>query len=159
MKLGITGHQSFENVEWVKGTLNTELDRLQPERGFSSLAIGADQLFAKLLAQRAIPSTAIIPSAHYEDTFTQAVDRAAFDELLSAAAQQIQLHNSSPSEQAFFDAGTHVVNSSDAIIAVWNGKPAKGLGGTADMVAYATSLAKPVIHLNPDTKKVEYYGE
>ncbi|MFJ8953478.1 hypothetical protein ACIRO1_25525 [Streptomyces sp. NPDC102381] len=34
-------------------------------------------------------------------------------------------------------AGKEVVDQSDVLLAVWDGKPAGGKGGTADVVAYA----------------------
>ena len=37
----------------------------------------------------------------------------------------------------------------DLIFAVWTGKPAKGKGGTADIVAYAIDKKIPVVHINP----------
>jgi len=52
-------------------------------------------------------------------------------------------------EEAFLAAGKRVVDLSDIVIAVRDGEPAKGKGGTADSVAYALSTGAPVIHLNP----------
>ena len=37
----------------------------------------------------------------------------------------------------------------ELLLAVWDGLPAKGLGGTADIVTYATQQRKEVIHLDP----------
>jgi hypothetical protein len=57
-----------------------------------------------------------------------------------------------PSEEAFYEAGKRVVQISDLMIAVWNGKPAAGLGGTADIVKYSLASGKPVVHLHPESK-------
>lgn len=157
MRVGITGHQSFENYNWVEVAIGNELDDIKPEYGFSSLAVGADQLFVRMLAQRAVPYTVIVPSAHYEDTFETPSDLAMYTNLLEGADASVELGNDRPSEQAFYDAGQAVVDQSDLIIAVWNGKAAKGLGGTADIVRYARSVTKPVVHLNPDKKERLYY--
>ncbi len=158
MRIGITGHQNFENQSWVEATMNDEFDNMKIERGFSSLAVGADQLFVRQLAQRAVPYTVIVPSAHYESTFESAPDLAEYRRLLNEADSIVELDNNTPSERAFYDAGLAVVDASDLVVAVWNGKPAKGLGGTADIVEYARSVAKPVVHLNPDQKEKLYYG-
>ena len=128
--------------------MNDEFDNMKIERGFSSLAVGADQLFVRQLAQRAVPYTVIVPSAHYESTFESAPDLAEYRRLLNEADSIVE----------FYDAGLAVVDASDLVVAVWNGKPAKGLGGTADIVEYARSVAKPVVHLNPDQKEKLYYG-
>jgi hypothetical protein len=116
-------------------------------------------LFVRLLAKRAIPYTAIIPSGHYDETFNTDEDRDAYEELLKGASDTITLNNDEPSEQAFYDAGLQVVDNSDVMVAVWNGKPAQGLGGTADMVQYAKVSSKTVIHLNPGTKMIDIYDK
>jgi hypothetical protein len=46
------------------------------------------------------------------------------------------------------------VESSDLMIAVWDGKPAKGKGGTADIVADAVTSAVPVVHIDPVERTV-----
>jgi len=35
------------------------------------------------------------------------------------------------------------------LVAVWNGQPARGPGGTADAVAFARGLGRRVVHVNP----------
>lgn len=52
-------------------------------------------------------------------------------------------------EESYFEAGKTVVNTIDFLIAVWDGKPSRGLGGTADVVEYAQECYKRVVHLNP----------
>ncbi|MEO5877101.1 MAG: hypothetical protein ABIQ26_19070, partial [Streptosporangiaceae bacterium] len=42
-----------------------------------------------------------------------------------------------PTDEAYLVAGHRVVKRSDLLLAVWDGRPAGGLGGTADIVAYA----------------------
>jgi hypothetical protein len=57
-------------------------------------------------------------------------------------------------EDAYLAAGQRVVELSDIVLAVWNGKPAKGKGGTADVVAYAIRRGMPLIHINPISRTV-----
>jgi len=47
------------------------------------------------------------------------------------------------------EAGEKIVEEADIVVAVWDGKPAAGLGGTADIVEYARELEKPLIWINP----------
>jgi hypothetical protein len=42
------------------------------------------------------------------------------------------------------------VNRSDRLLAVWDGKPAQGLGGTGDIVAYAKSRGLPTTVIWPE---------
>src|SRR4029077_14955759 len=43
----------------------------------------------------------------------------------------------------------------DLVIAVWDGKPSRGVGGTADIVANARNLAKPLVLIHPDSVMIE----
>jgi hypothetical protein len=47
-------------------------------------------------------------------------------------------------------AGEKVVDLSDTLLAVWDGLPAKGYGGTADVVTYARATAVPFSVIWPD---------
>lgn len=57
-------------------------------------------------------------------------------------------------EESYLAAGQKVVELSNVMIAVWNGKPAAGLGGTADIVDYARQKNKQICHINPLTRTV-----
>ena len=52
-------------------------------------------------------------------------------------------------EDCYLAAGHRVVELSDLMLAVWDGSPAKGKGGTADVVAYAVRRGVPLFHINP----------
>jgi hypothetical protein len=43
-----------------------------------------------------------------------------------------------------------VVDRSERVVAVWDGKPASGVGGTADVVSYAHQKRVPVVVLWPE---------
>ena len=43
-----------------------------------------------------------------------------------------------------------MVDEADELYAVWDGKPARGYGGTADVVAYARGRGTPVRVVWPD---------
>jgi len=49
-----------------------------------------------------------------------------------------------PSEEAYLAAGCRVVDMSDVLLAVWDGQPARGKGGTGNIVEYARSRATRV---------------
>lgn len=152
MKVGITGHQYLgaqETVAWVTTQIEKALTQLPVEHGFTSLARGADQIFAHLMIKLKRPYTAIIPCRNYEHTFQTPEHLEQYRILLLEASSRLTLDFERPEEIAFFAAGKSVVEHSDFMIAVWNGLPAKGLGGTADVVQYACDHKKHVVHINP----------
>jgi hypothetical protein len=47
------------------------------------------------------------------------------------------------------DGGRAVVDRSSVLIAVWDGQPSRGLGGTADVVTYARQRGVPITVIWP----------
>ena len=157
MKVGITGHQDLGDASHrhsVRVSLSSVLESLRIDIGFTSLAVGADQLFAQVLRENGVPYVAIIPSSNYEQTFNNQDDRNGYDFLLGKASDVITMPFEKPEEKAFYAAGQKIVDSSDLLVAIWNGLPAKGFGGTADIVHYAQSREKRIIQINPITLEI-----
>ncbi len=157
MRIGITGHQRLKDAsrwERVKRAIEAILAHAPtPLIGVTSLAIGADQLFANVVLQQDGLLEAIIPFEGYELTFAEGHDRQEYQRLLIRAARVESLPRMGSDEHAYFEAGKRVVDLADVVVAVWDGQPAAGLGGTADVVAYAQQQGKKVIHLDPTAMK------
>ncbi len=153
MTTGITGHQELGefNLEWIKTSLVEVIHDYKVTRGISSLAKGADQLFVEILLEQHMPFDFISPSDKYDTTFNNESDYLKFKRLNQLADAVTNLAFKEPGEEAFYAAGREVVNRSELIIAVWDGKKAKGLGGTGDIVQYAIQGKKKVVHINPIT--------
>ena len=155
MKIGITGHQRLASPDqwrWVQSELERVIASVArpDDTAFSSLAIGADQRFAELVLSRGLRLHVVIPCDCYEETFMDAPEKARYRDLLARAESKTVLPFTKPSEDAFLAAGRYIVESVDALLAVWNGRPAAGKGGTGDVVAHAFELGRRVIHLNPE---------
>jgi hypothetical protein len=139
MRIGLSGHQDLP--EEAKAFVSREIANVVSNDadlvGVSSLAAGADQLFASLVLEHRGRLHIIIPCNDYETTFSDENDRNRFQSLLKRATTVENLAYAEPSEEAFFAAGRLVVESSDLLLAVWDGQPARGKGGTADIVEYA----------------------
>lgn len=141
MRIGMSGHQNIppEAAPFVMQGITSLVSRLNDGSlvGVSSLAAGADQLFASIILENGGRLHIIIPSEGYETTFSERKDLERFRDLLDKADMVETLSYPGPSEDAFLAAGHRVVDNSDYLFAVWDGKPAKGKGGTADIVQYA----------------------
>jgi hypothetical protein len=155
-RVGVTGHQRLEDFAawaWVEEAVVHELDALhQPVVVITSLAAGADQLIARLGAVRGATVHAVLPFAGIERTFAPE-DLSEYRRLVNQASVEI-LRTPGTDEDAYLAAGRRVVELSDVMIAVWDAKPAKGKGGTADIVPYAVAFGVPVVHINPADRTV-----
>jgi hypothetical protein len=158
MRVGITGHQQLETPKtwiWVERVMRSELGNLpKPIVGVTSLAVGTDQLFARLVLEEHGTIHAVLPFEDIERSFSPE-NIPAYRELITQATFEI-LHTPGTDEDAYLAAGERVVELSDIMIAVWNGKPAKGKGGTADVVDYAKCRGIPLIHIDTTSRTVRH---
>ena len=116
--------------------------------GVSSLAIGADQIFAETALAYGRGLIAVIPSAGaYADEFTGR-DRAKYEATLAKARRVVNVSARDRTE-AFLKAGERVARSVDLMVLVWDGEAAKGQGGTAEIVDFVRSRKTPAIWLHP----------
>lgn len=138
--VGITGHQHIPVLALaaVREGVDMVLSGLpEPLRAATSLAAGADQLGAARVLHRGGQLHVIVPCTGYRQTFTGRSTLEQFESLLAAAEHVDTLDFPAPSKKAFWEAGKRVVDASDVLLAIWDGKPSQGLGGTADVVHYA----------------------
>lgn len=155
MKVGITGHQKREGIQWpwVRTVICAELSRAgNVTRALSSLAAGSDQEFAAAALSLGIAVTAVIPLEGYEQFFEES-DLACYQRLVEQC-DIMQLRWRGAPEQAFFEAGKLIVDQCDLLFAVWDGEKAGGLGGTGDIVDYARQKGRPFIQIEPISKLV-----
>lgn len=154
MRVGVTGHQERDGIdwEWTREAVTKELGRLaSPLEGWSSLAIGADQLFARAVLDLGGSIVTVVPGDWYETFFEG--DGLERYRVLLAAGRRINLEGLE-GEDAFLAAGLKVADSTDALLAIWDGKRAQGRGGTADIVDHARKRGKTVVHVNPIERTV-----
>lgn len=118
-------------------------------RFVSPLAEGADQLGATVALELGYRLDVILPLPP-EDYRTD-FDRAGlegFDALLSRADSVRELERCDGDRaESYARAGRITIEQSDVMIALWDGEPARGVGGTADIVALALRNGVPVVHL------------
>lgn len=151
MIVGETGHQDLTDASgWrsLRSLLTDTLDELPPPLvGITSLAVGADQLFAQQILGRGGELRVVVPFPDYVDRFS-GMDRTRYRRLLKSAAEVLVLPRSGSDEDCYMAAGQYIVDHCEFLVAIWDGRPARGLGGTADVVAYARRRAVPVRRLD-----------
>ena len=156
-RIGVTGHRRLDDPEawpWVASAMREQLAGIAPPLiAVTSLAVGADQLLARLVIERGGTIHAVLPFTDLERSFSRE-DLPAYLELAKLATVEV-LDTPGTDEDAYLAAGQRVVQLSDIVIAVWNGKAAKGKGGTGDIVAYAISRGVPLIQIDPVSRTVE----
>jgi hypothetical protein len=151
--VGMTGHAGLpaRTTELVTAALRDTLAGYAPNLvGVSLLGPGADQLFARLVLELGGALYVVVPAAEYRDGFEDSEAQAGYDELYARASYFEALEHTESTEQAHMDGGQVVVDRSSVLLAVWDGEPSRGLGGTADVVAYARQRGIPVNVIWPE---------
>jgi hypothetical protein len=146
VRFGVTGHRVLP--PGIAESAVRHWRRVLPAgallQGVSNLADGADQLFAGYVLSAGGTLDVVLPCEGYAGSLSTNDGRTRFEDLRRAAARVITMPYPEPSDQAFLAAGQAVVDRCDHLFAVWDGRPARGLGGTADVVAYARTRGRRV---------------
>lgn len=157
MVVGVTGHQELDDPRgWqrVREDISTALaDEPAANIGLTSLAEGADQVFAEELLRMNRQVVAVLPFAHYRSHLKE-TSLPTFDRLLQRCMKVIMLDAVDDIEASYMKAGTYIVDHSDVVVAVWDGRPSAGLGGTGDVVAYARERGKRLVHIDASPWRV-----
>ena len=167
--VGITGHQRIrgatpydaagaasEDWRWVRLQIDQILaDRAAPLVGYSSLAAGADQIFAEVLLNRGGRLRVVRPFASYRDRIDGAADRHSYDQLLALAETVVDVVGPYRSdEDAYRLAGEEIVARSEIVLAVWDGEEPRHIGATGHIVGHARMHGCPVIVIDPVRRTV-----
>ncbi|MGX9890597.1 hypothetical protein [Streptomyces sp. NPDC002276] len=137
-RIGVTGHL-FLPATVLPSVRAGMLDllRVGDVDMLSSLAAGADQLCASLALDSGATVTAVLPGTDHETHFTDDTARTAYHRLLARCTGRIDLPAEPTPEEAYDAAGQWIVDHCDLLVAVWDGRPSRGRGGTGDVVRHA----------------------
>ena len=159
--VGFTGHRHLAEparAETCVDAALAELLRQAPGEwmGVSSAASGSDLLFARRILDAGLEWQALLPFpvVEFQRDFAAPAAWTEVEALLARATSVTVLAGASVREEAYLDCGIETVNSCDVLIALWDGEPARGRGGTAEIVTYARELGTPLIVIDPITAAV-----
>jgi len=170
--VGIVGHRADRIEDWaqvrarideVLAKVQSALDTIEedplfeagrhPLRMVSALAEGTDRIAAQAALDLGQVLEVVLPfePAEYEKDFA---DKAAVDdfrELLGQASAVITLDGHNTGRPFAYEAcGYTMLDNCDLLIAVWDGQPGRGRGGTREMLEAAARRTMPVVVIPPD---------
>lgn len=156
--LGVTGHRLNQlpeaDIPRLRRTLARVMDKAQAAAVaaarrdgvrmtmVSALAEGADRFAAHAALDRGWNLVAPLPFrvARYLKDFETPASKNEFRDLLDASTGYEPVGRGS-----YLVVGEMILERSDVLIALWNGAPPRGPGGTADVAARALRRGTPVI--------------
>lgn len=121
----------------------------------TALAEGADTILAQAARAAGMRLDVILPFPHA--AYAQAQEmapaaRAVFEGLMAEAYAVLELDGTPQTDAAggYLAAGRRMLAHADLLVTVWDGAPAAGIGGTAQIVSEAVEAGIPVIWIRPD---------
>jgi len=154
LRIAVCGHrQLLERTRYERAidTAAEEIREAFPGCSYhllSCLAEGAD----RMLVERLLPLldarlVLVLPLAEeeYLKDFRSDRSRKEYFHFREQVGEVIQWGNGAPRPWAYREANRVLVSSSDLVVSLWNGRPARGPGGTAEAVGLAREEKKPLL--------------
>ncbi len=155
--VGFAGHRHLAAPAAVAGTLREALAGLRRDFSgewvaLSSAAVGGDTLFAREALAAGLPwhASLPLPAADFRADFAPE-QWAEAEALLARAAETRVVNDGAARPDAYLENGMELVNECDVLLALWDGQPAQGRGGTGEIVEYARRVHKPLVLVDAHT--------
>jgi len=181
IRIGVTGHRRLDDPiamqAAVRRAIDSEVGKLFSTKSkanvsisyrvLSALAEGADRIAARAVLEYPDARLDVVLPLTVEDyleDFRTEESRLEFAELLGKCRHPVQLRSRRIREdrhdagdqaelrrESYRRVGEYLVDHCDVLIAVWDGQPARGQGGTGAVVQYAGEQDRPVIRVWGET--------
>jgi hypothetical protein len=158
--VGFSGHRQLVDAPGAAAAIGAALASIRREApgewiALSSVAEGGDQVFVEQARALGLSWHAILPLPRAEFAKDFAPDQWTGVEANLEHAEHVRVITEyGAREDAYLDCGMETVNGADVLLAMWDGQPARGKGGTADVVEYAKSIGKPLLIIDAATLAV-----
>lgn len=173
LNVGVTGHRDLSNSNI--GPLRQQILKLLSDirgimpfeeqspmwstrppgfRILSAIAEGSDRIAAHAGLELGYELQCCLPMTRdeYENDFLTESSRREYRDLLDRATAVFEIDSIPAGEPIMYlNAGEAILERSDVLLAVWDGKPPRGIGGTGDIVRRAQGTGIPVVWLSPFT--------
>lgn len=161
LHVGVTGHRlnriSQHQLDLITPQIEPLLAHLASASRciepvlLSNLAEGSDRHLARLGLRVGYTLHAVLPRPRdeYARGFRNSASRREYRALLGDAARVTELRGPlGVAGRCYLRAGHALLDQADLLLALWDGAPSRGTGGTADVVDEAVRRRIPVLHLS-----------
>lgn len=165
LPIGFTGHRNLSDESQSRNLIYELLrDRKQSSPallyGVSSAASGGDLLFAESCIELGIPLRILLPAP--KNQFREDFDESSWlraEQVFRQALSVEVIDGGECREERYYHCSLETVRLSRLMVALWDGEPSRGPGGTAETVSFAESLGMPVIWIHSVTGAVRNLNE
>ena len=165
LAVGFTGHRKVPYESKSRQVIRDFLAHQKESHhgilyGISSVAAGGDQLFAESCIELDIPLRVLLPRP--AEQFRADFDDAAWQRTARIIEKAISVEVTGRFEkqnEQYYDCGIQTVAESQLLVALWDGQPSRGAGGTQEMVSYARKTGHPVAWIHSETAELQWLNK
>jgi hypothetical protein len=159
IKIGVCGHRHLPHLEHLEMGIRVAVKRIQAAYAnanyqvYSCLAEGADRLLARRLVETLAADLIVIlplPEREYLQDFQTKESIQEYWNLKLLARQVITPAHEQARPQAYRVTNDYLVANCDLLLAIWDGEPARGPGGTGEIVEMFRQAGLPLLWINDD---------
>jgi hypothetical protein len=161
LAIGFTGHRSLGDEDQSRRAIRGVLEDWKARfpgtvYGVSSAAAGGDLVFAETCLELGLAIRILLPLPREE--FRTDFDAANWERAEKVFAQALLVEvvgSGERSPERYYECGIETVQRSQVLVALWDGGPSQGLGGTADIAHFAREQGRPVVWVHSATDDVQ----
>lgn len=161
LAIGFCGHRRVPDEAKSRAAIHDFLAERKKSHhgivyGVSSAASGGDQLFAESCLELNIPLRILLPRP--AEQFRADFDDASWQRTVRIVESAISVQVTGASEgrtEQYYDCGIQTVVESQLLLALWDGQPSRGTGGTEEIVAYAKKTGHAVAWVHSETGELQ----
>jgi hypothetical protein len=164
LAIGFTGHRKLGDEPRLRAAILQFLQEWKAKTpgivyGVSSVASGGDLLFAESCLELGFAVRILLPLP--KEQFREDFDAASWqraERILDRAMSVEVFGGSDTREESYYECGIETVQQSQLLLALWDGEPSRGLGGTADIFDFAKNQNRPVVWMDSGTASVKEFN-
>jgi hypothetical protein len=163
-KIGVVGHRDITNAEKHSYThfcchrlLAGIKNKYSVVNAISAISNGADTIFAQSAISLGIHLESIIPFREFSSDFHDDLDFERYRLLRAQSKYESSANFSERSNLAYRKSMEWLIFKSNAVMAVWDNREEGSIGGTWEAVSLCIKIRKPMIHIDNENKKMNFY--
>ncbi len=160
--VGFAGHRRIPDFVAAKSAILSALrefrDGMEGEVvGRASAAAGADLLFLEVCRELGLSYSIVLPFPveRFREDFDDPAEWQKAEALIAGAANVEIAPGHQDAPEAYHLAAREILDVSDAMLFLWDGQPARGIGGTAESVGEARERGLPHRIISSETAVAE----
>jgi hypothetical protein len=165
LAVGFTGHRHLPDEAKSRAHIFQVLKEKKEKTpgtvyGVSSVAAGGDLIFAESCIQLGLPLRILLPmpKQQFRDDFDPPTWERV-EEVLRRAMSVEVTGGEQDRDARYYECGIETVLQSRFLVALWDGEPSRGLGGTEQIVSFAKIEGRPVVWINSHTGAIQIFNE